>query len=421
MIAILWFFIYEISVFTKERNEKITIKLILSNIHQRGLSILVSFLVTGFFVFVTYLVFEITQIFEFEFYEKFQGGTKLLFQIIGSIILIAAILVVICLVSRLTAKDVLDRIDDKYKQVSANSTQFLNHIFQLNNGMIPFSVAHNIFFNNLLNSYFNNSRNNRYFIPVETYYDIIKTLIENGYEMKSLNGMLLPFWYVPKEKNEALEQYIQFFKNKKPKYNRITYYQDDNWKDNTIEMIYLDLLNSENGQAFAIRWLITLVAKIKFNNQNDQKFEDLLGRIKNIFGNLDLQKGIDYLHRNDDDFANKINDFTNESANMEKFTELVTANSQWMTEAINTKFAEEMKHRTNSTSSNTFKKKGEIDKNIINLDIITEVGYFENGKEIFIMLLNGNNTGSSVEIEIIKDTKKIENIKGYLLNLIGNE
>ncbi|MDR2582126.1 MAG: hypothetical protein LBC75_01430 [Fibromonadaceae bacterium] len=301
------------------------------------------------------------------------------------------------------------KIDEKYEKISCYSTN-LFEIFQLNNGANYCNITHNIFFNKLIESYTNNGKKRKYYIPTDTYYEIIKSFLVIGYKMKTINGVLLPFWYVPKEKDDALKQYTLFCQNHTDLCERVTYYQDfndDSWRDNTVKMIYLDLLHSEKSDDVAVRWLITLVANIE--------------NLKTVFGN-DIEKilgqkltDIDYLqHHNNEQFNAAIK---KNISNISEFLEQKynnTTNSSEMTTIINNLFSKEMKGK------NKFVKKSEIDtrfKNVVDFEEVTEIGYYYKDDYQFVMFLNGSNTGPSIELEIIIEKDKIAKIQPILDDL----
>ncbi|MDR2717407.1 MAG: hypothetical protein LBB89_05000 [Treponema sp.] len=305
-------------------------------------------------------------------------------------------------------KEVLSKIEDKYKNITCKSTNLFK-IFQLNDGGNYFNVAHNIFFNKLLESYSTNGVKQKYFIPIDTYYEIIKGFIGIGYKIKIINGMLLPFWYVPKEKDVALTSYTEFCKKNTDLYDRVTYYQDydgDEWRDNTVKKIYNDLLTSEKSDDVAVRWLITLIANI-------EKLRTAFGnKIKEIL-DIELEKNFNYLQYHNTEIDDVI------KKNIKKFKELLnekydnkTTISCEMTTIINDLFFEDMKGK------NKFVEKSKIDNRFaednINFEDITEVGYYYKEDDQFVMFLNGSNTGPSVELEIITDKEKIDKIKRIL-------
>jgi len=308
------------------------------------------------------------------------------------------------------------KIEDKYNNTACNSTNLFK-IFQLNDGGNFYNVTHNIFFNMLIKSYSKNGENRKYYFPIDTYYEVIKEFIRIGYKIKIINGVLLPFWYVPKEKDKALIEYTKFCKENAELYERITYYQDyrdDSWKDDTVRMIYLDLFFSEKSDDIAVRWLITLITNIS-------ELKDIFSeKIKDILGIKEKLSSIDYTEHYNEQFNAAIK---KNISNVEPFLKQQydsTTISGKMTEIINNLFLKDMKNR------NKIEKKSVIDtsfKNVINFKDVTEVGYYykeDEGEEYdqFVMFLNGSNTGPSVEIEIITDKDKITNIKQILSELI---
>ncbi|WP_461257888.1 hypothetical protein [Treponema sp. R80B11-R83G3] len=309
----------------------------------------------------------------------------------------------------------IEKIEDKYKNIFCNSTNLFN-IFQLNDGGNFYNIAHNIFFNKLIESYSNNGKNRKYYFPIDTYYEVIKSFLGIGYKVKIINGLLLPLWYVPKEKDEILTQYIDFCKEKAELYERVTYYQDyngDSWKDNTVKMIYLDLLYSEKSDDVAVRWLITLIAKIsKLKKEFGKDIEKKLGE--------ELKENFNYLQYDKKQFNETIN---NNIKTIDDYLDQVYNNttiSRKMTEIINDLFYKEMKKKNNFVKKSDIQAK--FDKSLINFEDVTEVGYYykeKDGKEYdqFVMLLNGSNTGPSVEIEFITDKEKIAKIQKILSEL----
>jgi len=309
--------------------------------------------------------------------------------------------------------DILNNsIEEKYNKISRESDN-LFQIFKLNDGG-NFNAAHNIFFRILIESYYANGEDRKYYIPLDTYYKVIEEIIKIGYKLKTINGLLLPFWYVPIENDKALSDYMDFCKKKTESYKRITYYQDydnDSWKDNTVFMIYHDLLSSERRDDIAVRWLITLIAKIsKLKDEFGSKIEKILG--------IELEKDHDYLAYNTNTRPveaaikkniNKVNKFLGDA-------DVETSVSYKMTAIVKDLFLNDMKGGINK-----FEKRSIIDnkfnsvfKNERNIDNVTEVVYFYKDKENkeydqFVMFLNGSNTGPGVEIEII--TKEAEIIK----------
>jgi len=307
-------------------------------------------------------------------------------------------------------KIALFKIEDKYERISCNSTN-LFEIFQLNNGANYSNLTHNIFFNKLIESYTNNGKKRKYYIPTDTYYEVIKSFLDIGYKMKTINGVLLPFWYAPKEKDDALKQYTLFCKKHTDLCERITYYQDFNgnsWKDDTVGMIYLDLLSSEKSDDVAVRWLITLIANI-------DELKDVFGTdIEKILG--ETLTNIDYLqHHNNEQFNAAIKkNISNISEFLEQKCNNNATNSSEMTTIINNLFFEEMKGK------NKFVKKSEIDtrfKDVVNFEEVTEIGYYYKDDYQFVMFLNGSNTGPSIELEIIIEKDKIAEIQPILDDL----
>jgi hypothetical protein len=312
------------------------------------------------------------------------------------------------------------KIENKYKGIFGNSNSFFE-IFHLNDGKNFYNTAHNIFYNNLIESYHNNGKNKIYHIPTDTYYKIIQNFLENGYKMKTINGMLLPFFYVPKEKDEALKQYTLFYANK-PNLNdsveRITYYQnykDDSWKNNTVKMIYLDFLSSEKSDDVAVRWLLTLIASTE---DILNKFGKIIVDILNIKNFVLLSNG-NYFKYDTIEFTtaikeniDKVNLFLDEQ--YENKNNKIITNSEKMTEIIEIRFIKDMK-------KNKFVKKSDIDAIFRNIDYfedVTEVGYYFKENDHFVMLLNGSNTGQCVEIEIITDENKITEINNKITKLL---
>jgi len=321
-----------------------------------------------------------------------------------------------------TTRVALDKIEEKYIRISCNSNNLFK-LFQLNDGGNFYNVAHNIFFNMLIESYSKNGENRRYYFPIDTYYEVIKKFICIGYKIKIINGVLLPFWYVPKEKDKALIEYTKFCKENAKLYERVTYYQDYNdkdynWKDNTVKMIYFDLLYSEKSDDFAVRWLIELIAKIKELNE---KFGKIIAKKLCI---EEIKEDHDYFQYDDNKFIEAIKDNILEVENFldQKYDN--TTISCKMTKIINDLFSKDM------NGKNEFIKKSSIqakfDKDEINFEDVTEVGYFykeKDGKECdqFVMFLNGSNTGPSVEIEIVTEKEKITKIQKVLSGLIKKD
>ena len=311
----------------------------------------------------------------------------------------------------------LCQIEKKYMGISGNSTNILK-IFQLNDGGNFFNVAHNIFFNKLKDSYSANGEKRKYYFPIETYYEVIKGFLSIGYKIKIINGMLLPFWYVPKEKDEALTKYTKFCKENTESYKRVTYYQDyenEDWKDNTVKMIYLDLLYSEKSNDVAMRWLIELVAKINELNEIFGK------KIEKNFNLEELDSNIDYITYENINFKDAIK---NNISKVEEFLEQKYHNttiSCEMTRIINDLFFKDMNGKNKFVQKSIIQAK--FDKDDINFEDVTEVGYYYKEKDDkeydqFVMFLNGSNTGPSVEIEIITDEEKVTKIQHILSGII---
>ena len=312
------------------------------------------------------------------------------------------------------AKSVLARIEEKYKGIVGKPTD-LFEIFQLNDGANFYNLAHNIFFNVLIESYITNSKNRKYYIPIDTYYRIVMDFIKiGGYKLKTINGLLLPFWYAPREKNDILKNYIVFCKGNKESYKRVTSYEDDDWRYNTVKMIFEDIKSSEKSDDVAVRWLINLILQVP---ELEKEFGN---NIKETLSGIELNKDIDYLihdDKQDNEIIKKnikgIEDFLNKIENG-------NATSRKMTAIIEEQFKNDMRE-------NIFKKKSNIDsifKDVINFEVVTEVGYYykeENGKERdrFVMYQNGNNAGPSFEIEIITEEGVIDNIKDRLSSLFN--
>jgi hypothetical protein len=317
----------------------------------------------------------------------------------------------------LATEQLLNKIEDKYENISCNSNHLFK-IFHLNDGGSFSNVAHNIFFNKLIESYYHNGENRKYCISINTYYEIIKSFVEIGYNIKIINGILLPFWYIPKEKDEALKSYTEFCKNNTFFYDRVTYYQDydgDEWKNNTVKMIFDDLLTSEKSDDVAVRWLITLISSIEeLRNKFGNDIEKII--------NDELKKEFDYLHYHNVQFAAIIkNNIKNVIKFLEKEYDDTTVSCE-MTAIINDLFFKDMQGK------NKFVKKSIIDSRFaaefnedeINFEDVTEVGYYyKDDKEDyqFVMFLNGSNTGPSVEIEIITNKEKIGKIQKILSRL----
>jgi len=327
----------------------------------------------------------------------------LFFQVVVTIIITAILSNIINRYQHETIESATDillkKIEKKYKNFSSYPTNLFK-IFQLNDGGNFYNVAHNIFFNKLIDSYSRNGENRKYYIPIDTYNEVIKEILEIGeYKLKIINGLLLPFWYAPKEKDAILTKYMEFCKSHPQLFKRVTYYQDyegDSWRDDTVRMIYNDLKSSEKSDDIAVKWLITLIVNIK---ELKNKFGN---EIKGILG--EELRNIDYLHHKDVHFNEAIR---KNISNVEKFLKKkygTTTISCEMTTIINNLFKIDMKE-------NSFIKKSEIDsmfRGVINFEFeeVTEVGYYykeEEGNEYdqFVMLLNGRNTGPSVEIQII--------------------
>jgi hypothetical protein len=308
----------------------------------------------------------------------------------------------------------LSKIENKYKGITCDSTNLFK-VFQLNDGSCFYSVAHNIFFRILIKSYYNDGENRNYCITIDTYYELIKTYLSMGYKMKTINGLLLPFWYAPKEKDKILVDYTDFCKQKTELIERVTYYQDyknNEWKDNTVRMIYEDLLTSEKSDDVAVRWLITLILKIsKLKNAFGRQLEGILG--------IQLKGVINYFLYNELEFIDII------KKKIDKVTKFLDSKSggivisRQMTSIINDLFLEDMKGR------NKFIAKSDIvamfAKDVINFEDVTAVCYFYReslADEQFVILLNGNNTGPSVEIEIVTKEDRINKIQTVITDLL---
>lgn len=317
-----------------------------------------------------------------------------------------------------SAKATLGKIEDKYKGISCNSAH-LSKILHLNDGGNYLNVAHNIFFKNIMESYYNNGEERKYYISIDTYYKVIKDFLSKGYRMKTINGMLLPFWYVPKEKNEALTQYTDFCQNHTDLCERVTYYQDyedDSWKDNTVKMIYLDLLSSEKSDDVAVRWLVTLIAKIKeLKTIFGDNIEEILGIKEEILG-VKFDEYFPYLQYRNTQFAEAIKkNIKSAEKFLDKDYDRTITISRKMTDIINNKFLKDM------NGKNRFVKKGDIDARFAesadNFEDITAVCYFYKENEQFVIFQNGSNTGQSVEIKIIIEEDKITEIQRILSGL----
>jgi len=308
-------------------------------------------------------------------------------------------------------------IEEKYEEISDKSNN-LFQIFKLNDGR-NFNAAHNIFFRILIESYYTNSEKRKYYIPLNTYYKVIKEIIEMGYKIKTINGLLFPFWYAPKEENdETLSQYMDFCKKKANSYKRVTFYQDndnDLWKENTVFMIYQDLLSSERSDDVAVRWLITLITKIsKLKNEFGVEMEKILG--------IELPKVPSHLsyHTNQFDAAIKNNiDRVTEFLGKKEFN---ISNSCKMTNIIKDLFLDDMKGGINKIEGKSIidvSFKNKFNKNELDIENVTELAYFYKEKENkeydqFVLLLNGSNSGPSVEIKIITEEDKIIKIQQIL-------
>ena len=309
----------------------------------------------------------------------------------------------------------LRKIEIKYKGISCDSPNFFE-ILQFNDGGSFYNVAHNIFFNILIKSYYKNGKNRKYCITIDTYYEIIKTYLSIGYKLKTINALLLPFWYAPKEQNKALTDYTKFCKEKAEFFERVTYYQDydkGDWKNNTVKMIYEDLLYSDKSDDVAVRWLITLIAKIS-------TLKSTFGReIEEILGIDEIKESINYFQLNKTGFNDAIKD------NIEKVAAFLdkqdggTTISRKMTSIINDLFYNDMKGK------NKFVAKSDIvamfDKEVINFEDVTAVCYYykeDVTDDQFVVFLNGSNTGPSVEIEIVTDEDRITKIQQILTVLL---
>jgi uncharacterized membrane protein YeaQ/YmgE (transglycosylase-associated protein family) len=307
---------------------------------------------------------------------------------------------------RSATKIAVGAIEEKFISVSGKSNN-LFQIFHLNNGG-NFNIAHNKFFSLLIESYSNNGEKRKYFISIDTYYKLVVEFLNLGYKLKTINGLLLPFWYAPKEKDESLEDYIDYCKENAQLYKRITYYQDydgnNDWRDDTVRMIYKDLKSSEKSDDVAVRWIITLIKNVT--------------TLKNLFGNeiieflgIDELRSINYFNYNEKKFIEaikkNISNFENDFLK-KKYGD--TTISRKMTDIINKLFEDEMKENNfvgKSIIDNTFHK-DEID-----FEVVTEVGYYYKEKDAkecdqFVMYLNGSNAGPSVEIQIITEVDKGE-------------
>jgi len=308
----------------------------------------------------------------------------------------------------------LGKIENKYKGISCNSMHLFK-IFHLNDGGSFYNVAHNIFFNNIIKSYYSNGENRKYCISIDIYYQIIQDFLSKGYKMKTINGLLLPFWYVPKEKNKALTEYTEFCKKEAELFERITYYQDyenDNWKDNTVRMIYYDLLSSEKSTDFAVRWLITLIVKIKtLRNTFSKDIEKILS--------IQLEEHINYLQYDKVEFISIIkNNIKNITAFLENKDSGIE-NSRKMTSIINDLFYNDMKKRNKFVARSIIVAM--FEKDVINFEDVTAVCcFYKEGStdDQFVMLLNGSNTGPSVEIEIITKEDRIIKIQQIITDLL---
>jgi len=307
---------------------------------------------------------------------------------------------------KLATKIALETIEKKLKGITGKSKN-LFQIFQLNDGG-NFNTAHNKFFNLLIDSYSTNGVERKYFISIDTYYKLVIEFLNLGYKLKTINGLLLPFWYAPKEKDKSLENYIDYCKKNAHLYKRITYYQDydgkNDWRDDTVRMIYRDLKSSEKSDDFAVRWIITLIMNIPM-------LKDLFGNEIIVFLGIEELISINYFTYNEPKFieAIKKNISNFENGFLKKGYNDTTISCK-MTDIINRLFEDEMKE-------NSFVGKRRIDntfhKDEIDFEVVTEVGYYykeKDGKESdqFVMYLNGSNAGPSIEIQIITKEDKGE-------------
>ena len=175
-------------------------------------------------------------------------------------------------------------------------------------------------------------------------------------------------------------------------------------------MIYKYILSSVKRDDVAVRWLITLILNIK---ELETKFGK---KIENILG-IEL-KSADYLQRNTNERVNKaiqdnisrVNDFMDEEYDNK------TTISCKMTDIINKLFDKDMNKKNKFVEKSVIESK--FDEKEINFEEVTEVCYFYKEDDQFVILLNGSNTGKSVEVEIITEKVRITKIDQKLSNLL---
>ncbi|HWZ22077.1 MAG TPA: hypothetical protein VNW06_05455, partial [Cytophagaceae bacterium] len=237
-------------------------------------------------------------------------------------------------------------------------------------------------------------------VSLKTYFGIVISFIKQGYSLTSVNSTLIPFWYSPETIDESVLEYTNYFKlhEKTINYSRVTYYQNNEWRDDTVGMIYKDLLNSEGAEEYAITWIITLLSNTNFFHTE----------IQNV---ISFEENINYLKQpGSNETIKKIKEVVNDKNKLNQFSSLINSHSKKMTELVMSKFRSSMGEQGCYSCSKTQYED-------IFGKFIKEIGYFKKGDSAFAINLIGK-LSDTVTLQIISDKEDLQEIKTNIDQLI---
>ena len=301
--------------------------------------------------------------------------------------------------------EVTDKIEKKYKDYSAYTTLYFEHLFGMNN-----SIEKEFVFRNVLNNHKKLAESQEYLITFNSYLDIVVNFLNQGYELVSVNSTLIPYWYAPTNfEVSATRTYIKSLKNYKSRVTRLTYYDSDGlndskeWWEDAVKKIFEDLADGEKGgKEYAIKWIATLYRAIE-KEPDDQEVRLLMGLQED-----NKVKGYTFL---EGDFE-CIKQTANDENRWEKVLKYVRDNSKELTTFIISQYEKEMgtaHHCTADIFRNKF-----IDDNPM------EIGLFKKGKDCPLTVLLLGNVSQAVIIKVITDKKKNEEYEKKIKELLND-
>jgi hypothetical protein len=365
------------------------------NLRTRFFSIMLGLIASATILFIVHILLDFVPKWEWLAKlmkdEAYSYLTKTAFAVIFTTIFV----LVFEIASEISAKVTLDEMNKRYKDLSIHAIMYFQSIFQFRD-----SLEDNIVLSAVLKNYSALGEKKQFVVSLNTYLELVISFLKQGYSLTSINSTLIPFWYSPQTiDDDSVSEYTSYFKlhEKKIDYCRITYYQNSEWKDDTVGMIFKDLLNSEGEAEYAITWLITLLSNTGYSDSE----------IKSL---IDFEENINYLKQSaNNDTIKKIKEISADQAKRVQFTGIVISHSKKINEAVMLKFKESMGEKG---SHWCWKAQYETKFG----KFIKEIGYFEKDKSAFVINLIGR-LSDTVTLQIISEQQQLGEIKQSIDNL----